>query len=482
MESTAAQITHSKQNWTGFLTTAARLYKYPYPEQLMIYAQRPNATACASYELWNKRMGRFVHRHSQGIALIDATGDTPRLKYVFDVSDTGGREQSHRPLLWEMRSEHEDIVSSVLEREYGVSGRDGLADQIRAVAAQLADQHWQDNRRDILYNIDGSYAAEYDEFNQEAAFVQATAISITYAALSRCGFDPDESIDNVEYLNVFDFNTPNAVTALGTAVSAGTEQLLRQIERTVKQYEQEKERSADHERDQLQAERGLSDSRPDHDSAANGGDRQVREDAETVSDGASANVLQFPAAVREAVPAPVGDRADGDRAAANDDAAAYGIGGRDGSVESVRSDEVGTPDKRDSEPGGRDRDAGADLQLISEAEQISLIEAEAGNASASFVSQQDIDDVLFRGSGFQSGKFRIYEFNKSQNPDTKAAVAFLKKEFGIGGGSYTYRNEMRGMADHDSKGLSFSAGDSKEKLVLSWTKVHRRIGEHITYE
>ena len=489
VESTAAQITHSKQNWTGFLTTAARLYKYPYPEQLMIYAQRPNATACASYELWNKRMGRFVHRHSQGIALIDATGDTPRLKYVFDVSDTGGREQSHRPLLWEMRSEHEDIVSSALEREYGVSGRDGLADQIRAVAAQLADQHWQDNRRDILYNIDGSYAAEYDEFNQEAAFVQATAISITYAALSRCGFDPDESIDNVEYLNVFDFNTPNAVTALGTAVSAGTEQLLRQIERTVKQYEQDKERSAEHERDQLQTERGLSDSRPDHDSAANGGNRQVREDAETVSDGASANVLQFPVVVGEAVPAPVGDRADGERAAANDDAAAYGIGGRDGSVESVRSDEVGGLDEQSESASGGNDTGGADLQLKppeqlslfpSEAEQIAAIsQAESEQPSAFSFPQAEIDAELCSGSGYEGGKIRIYAFfQREQN--NKARAAFLKKEYGsYYGHSHTFLDNTNGFIDYSSKGMNIRRSATNQEQTVSWSVMAKRTGEII---
>ncbi len=489
MESTAAQITYSKQDWTGFLTAAARLYKYPYPEQLMIYAQRPNATACASYELWNKRMGRFVHRHSQGIALIDATGDAPRLKYVFDVSDTGGSRQSRRPLLWEMRSEHEDTVSSALECAYGVSGKDGFADQIRAIAAQLADQHWQENRRDILYNIDGSYAAEYDEFNQEAAFVQATAISITYAALSRCGFDPDESIDNVEYLNVFDFNTPNAVAALGTAVSAGAEQLLRQIERTVKQYEQEKERSAEHERDQLQAERGLSDSRPDDGGTADGGNRQVWEDAETVSDGASLNVLQFPAAVREAVPASVGDRADGERAAANDDAPAHAIGGRDGSVESVQSDEVGGLDEQPESPSGGNDLSGVDLQLRppeqlslfpSEAEQIAAIsQAESEQPSAFLLPQAEIDAELCRGSGYEGGKIRIYAFFQKERSN-KERAAFLKEEYGsYYGHSHTFLDGTSGFVDYSRKGMIIRRKSTNQEQTISWTIMGKRIGEII---
>ena len=170
IDSTTEQITRSKQNWTAFLRTAAQLYKYPYAEQVMIYAQRPDAKACAEYDLWNRRMGRYVRRGSKGIALIDSSGDRPRLKYVFDISDTGGREHSLRPLLWELRLEHEDAVSDSLHNRFGVSAREGFIEQIRSIAALFADDYWQDNRGDLLYNIDGSYASEYDEFNQEAVF------------------------------------------------------------------------------------------------------------------------------------------------------------------------------------------------------------------------------------------------------------------------------------------------------------------------
>ena len=233
IDSITEQITRSKQNWTAFLRTAAQLYKYPDAEQVMIYAQRTDAKACAEYDLWNRRMGRYVRRGSKGIALIDSSGDRPRLKYVFDISDTGGREHSLRPLLWELRLEHEDAVSDALHNRFGISAREGFIEQIRSIATRFADDYWQDNRGDLLYNIDGSYAAEYDEFNQEAAFTQTAALGITYVTLTRCGFDPEDFIDNVEYLNVFDFNTPNAVNALGMAVSSGAEQLLRHIEVTV---------------------------------------------------------------------------------------------------------------------------------------------------------------------------------------------------------------------------------------------------------
>lgn len=187
IDSTTEQITRSKQNWTAFLRTAAQLYKYPYAEQVMIYAQRPDAKACAEYDLWNRRMGRYVRRGSKGIALIDSSGDRPRLKYVFDISDTGGREHSLRPLLWELRLEHEDVVSDALHNRFGISAREGFIEQIRSIAALFADDYWQDNRGDLLYNIDGSYASEYDEFNQEAAFTQTAALGITYVTLTRCG-------------------------------------------------------------------------------------------------------------------------------------------------------------------------------------------------------------------------------------------------------------------------------------------------------
>ena len=183
-EQAARQLTGSRERWTAFLTTAARLYKYPYDEQLLIFAQRPEATACAEYGFWNEKMRRYVRRGSKGIALIDASGGKPRLRYVFDVSDTGGGENSRRPFLWELNPEHEDAVSAMLEREYDVPGDKGLADQLERIAAQMADEYWQDNRRNILYIIDDSYLEDYDEFNIGVQFRSAVTVSITYALMS----------------------------------------------------------------------------------------------------------------------------------------------------------------------------------------------------------------------------------------------------------------------------------------------------------
>ena len=319
---TAGQITGSYQKWTAFLTTAARLYKYPYNEQLMIFAQRPEATACAEYDLWNKQMRRYVRRGSKGIALIDTTGDNPKLRYVFDVSDTGGGENSRRPYFWEYQPEHRDVVSAALERRFDVSGENGLADQLERVAAQLVDEYWNNHGRDILGTVDDSFLEEYDDFNIGVAFRNAAVVSTTYALLSRCGMEPGEYFEHEDFLNVFDFNTPQTVAALGTAISQSSEQVLRQIEVTIKNYEREKvaERSESHERTDLHAERGLSDSRFEPERTAADPVGQVREDAEELSEGTSPGAVEQPAAVGEAVPPSEGDRRNSEQPSGTDDA------------------------------------------------------------------------------------------------------------------------------------------------------------------
>ena len=228
------QITGSYRGWTGFLTTAARLYKYPYAEQVMIHAQRPDATACAEYDFWNEKMGRYVRRGSKGIALIDSSGERPRLRYVFDVSDTGGREFPKSRYLWEYRAEHADAVSAMLESRYGVDGKGGLPDQLERIASQLAEEYWRDYKRDILAIVDDSFLYGYDEFNVGAAFQSAAVVSIAYSLMSRCGLEADDRFEHEDFLSIFDFNTPEAAAELGTAVSRINGEVLRQIEVTIK--------------------------------------------------------------------------------------------------------------------------------------------------------------------------------------------------------------------------------------------------------
>ncbi|MDD3513515.1 MAG: hypothetical protein PHV21_05895, partial [Synergistaceae bacterium] len=389
----AQQLTGSRERWTAFLTTAARLYKYPYHELLMIYAQKPDATACADYDFWNEKMRRYVRRGAKGIALIDTGGDKPRLKYVFDVSDTGGRENSRRPFLWKLNPKHADAVSAMLEREYEVSGTDSLAEQLQGIAAQMADEYWLDNRRDILYNIDGSFLEDYDEFNAGVAFREAATVSISYMLMKRCGIDPNEYFEHEDFLSVFDFNTPAAVAALGTAASQISQQILRQIEITVKNHEREHlaERSASNERTDLHQERGLPDSRSD-DHGADGEHRQIWEDAQNIPEGVSPGAVQQPDFVGEAVSAPAGDRADDEQPDRADDAGNDEIGRRDGEPESLRPDALGGPDEQSESPGRRNVPGGAYLQLSlfpTEQEQVQRI-AESEKPSAFSLPQQDI--------------------------------------------------------------------------------------------
>lgn len=290
------QITGSYRGWTGFLTTAARLYKYPYAEQVMIHAQRPDATACAEYDFWNEKMGRYVRRGSKGIALIDSSGERPRLRYVFDVSDTGGREFPKSRYLWEYREEHADAVSAMLESRYGVDGKGGLPNQLERIASQLAEEYWRDYKRDILAIVDDSFLYGYDEFNVGAAFQSAAAVSIAYSLMSRCGLEADDRFEHEDFLSIFDFNTPEAAAELGTAVSRINGEVLRQIEVTIKNYEREKlaERSHSHDRTDLHQERGLPDSRPDAERDAGGRETpgQVRETAQELPSGAQTGAVQ----------------------------------------------------------------------------------------------------------------------------------------------------------------------------------------------
>ena len=397
-EKVAVQLTGSWQEWAGFLTTAARLYKYPYHEQLMIYAQRPDATACAEYDLWNDRMGRYVRRGSKGIALVDDSGDRPRLRYVFDISDTGTREHSRTPWLWQLEERHIGPVSAMLERNYDVSSND-LAQQLADVAAKLAEEYWDEHRQDILYIVDGSFLEEYDEYNIEVQFKSAATVSITYALMSRCGLEPEQYFGHEDFMPIFDFNTPAAIGALGTAVSQVNQQVLRQIGVTIQNYEREQlaERSVTHgEQPDLHEERRLPDSRPEPDRAAAEAPGQVRQDAQSVPEGAPAHPVQPAADEREAVPAPSGDRRDREQPSGADDAPAGRGGGRDGGTESPRSDAVGGPDEHLQGPGGGDPDGGAYQQLtlnlfLSEAEQIQKIdEAESVKtpSASSFAQEQ----------------------------------------------------------------------------------------------
>ena len=446
-EQVSTRLVGSWKEWTAFLTTAARLYKYPFHEQMMIYAQRPDATACAEYDLWNEKMGRYVRRGSKGIALVDDSGDRPRLRYVFDISDTGTRPNSRTPWLWQLEEQHKGPVSAMLERSYGVAG-DDLAQQLTDVAGKLASEYWDEHQQDFRYIVDGSFLEEYDDFNIEVQFKAAATVSIAYALMSRCGLEPEQYFGHEDFMPIFDFNTPATVGALGTAVSQVNQQVLRQIGVTIQNYEREHlaERSVTHgEQPDLHEERRLPDSRLEVDRAAAEAPGQVRQAAESLPEGTPAPDLQSAADDREAVPAPLGDRRDGEQTPRTDDAPVGGVGGRDGGAESPRSDALGGSDEHLQGTGRGDSDGGAYQQLtlnlfLSEAEQIQKIdEAESVKTSSAFSFAQEQSQPEAADHEAAEAKPTLRELHEKYKPIVLEAVTQDSR----------YRNAC-GHSDHES--------------------------------
>ena len=486
-QQTAKELTRYWENWTDYLTTASRLYKYSYADQLMIYAQRPDATACASFDLWNDRMNRYIRRGSKGIALLDQSSSVPRLHYVFDVSDTGVRRNSRDPDMWQLGPDLVQPVSEMLAREYGVQ-QENLGQQIADICGRLVDSYWDNNSGDILDIVDGSLLMGYDEAGQEFQLKSAAAISITYAVLERCGFEPEGHFDRDDFQAIFSFSTPAAVYALGTAVSECSRELLRSIERTVKttirrrnversQYEYEQQ-----ERDLLESRR-LSASEPDP-APAGESIGQVRATAPDLPDEASPGTVQLDAPVGNSASAPVGSGAERGEPDTADHAEAAGA--ESGSEQRAASDGVGAAHEQPERTGRGTGDERADLQLSffdaripTEAEQIeSIDQAESEKSPSAFsLSQADIENALRRGSNFENSKLRIWKIYQLQ-PDRNLRAKALAKEYapnGPGGSSHTYLDGSRGWLDHDSKGLTFEHYPDHQKILLRWNQVEKYI-------
>ena len=484
---TANGLTRYWENWTDYLTTASRLYKYSFADQLMIYAQRPDATACASFDIWNNRMNRYVRRGSKGIALLDQSSSVPRLHYVFDVSDTGVRRNSRDPEVWQLGPDLMQPVSEMIAREYGVY-HERLSQQISDLTGKLVDSYWDNNSGDILDIVDGSFLIDYDEAGQEFQFKSAAAISILYTVLERCGLEPDGHFDRDDFQAIFSFSTPAAVYALGTAVSECSRDVLRNIERTVKttirrrnversQYEYEQQ-----ERDLLDR-RGLPAPEPDP-APAGESTGQIRQTAPDLPDEASPGAVQFDAPVGDSASAPVGSGTDGREPDAADHAGTAEA--EPGSEQRAASDGVGAAHEQPESTGRGTGDERADLQLSffdvaipTEAEQIeSIDQAESEKSPSAFVlSQAEIENALRRGSNFEDSKLRIWQINQMQ-PDRKLRAKALAKEYapyGPGGSSHTYLDGSSGWLDHDSKGLTFEHYPDHRKTLLRWDRVEKYI-------
>ena len=495
---TARQVTGSFGEWTAFLETMGRLYKYPFHEQLMIFAQKPNATACADYDLWNKQMGRYVRRGSKGIALLDTTGDNPRLRYVFDVSDTGGRENSRRLNLWEYKDEHHDSVTADLENRFGVSGEKGLADQLEQIASKLVTEYWNDNRRDILGILADSFPPEYDDYNVEVAFRNAAAVSTTYALMSRCGLNPGDYFEHEDFLSVFDFNTRDTIAVLGSAISNSSEQILRQIAITVKNQEREAslqrqaERTQDYEEQaELHAEWGLPDSRSNPIRNRDETLGQVRSHEEEVSAGESSGAVEQHDFVGDAVPASEGNRRDGEPETGTDDARTDEAERRDGGAESQQPDDVDGLDEQPQASGRRGNSRRTDSQLSgqltlfdvglfpTEQEQIAIIdEAESVYPSAFSFAQSDIDDVLRLASNTEDTRIVVAAAFQKQKPIEEIAE-LLKKEYHGGAGIKSDNGEFSVWYAEDGIHLAKgrTARYSRAAQVVSWETAAERIGQ-----
>lgn len=475
-EYTAEHLTSSLANWTGFLTTVGRLYKYPYHEQLMIYAQRPDATACADYELWNNKMNRFVRRGSTGIALLDSTGDKPKLKYVFDVSDTGGRENSRRPFLWEMQDHHNEPILEMLSEKFDVE-KSSLFEAFDIIARNLSKEYYEDHREDIRYLTENSFLEEYDEDNLQSAFVDAAAVSTAYTLMKRCGLETEEYFSHEDFLPIFDFNAADAVYLLGTAISEQSEKVFRQIAITITKVE--RERSSEHEQHHLSEERGLSDTKPEH-SLAGTAFGQIREDAQNIPSGTSDSFVQLPDPERETLSPSVGDRPNSSQTYGTD----YDrfTENADTSRQDDPSDGMGGIHEQ-LEIAGRGTDTGgANLQLTlfpTEEEQIQRI-AESKMPSAFSLSLAEIEHELLRGTGTQDGKFRVHQLYQSM-PDRKTAIDFLKQEYGFYGHSHTFIDGTSGFIDYQpSKGMVIQHYPSNNNVALKWEDVEKHLRALVT--
>ena len=473
------QITSGWEPWTGFLTMAARLYKYPFADQLMIYKQRPDATACAEYGLWNNTMGRYIKRGSKGIALLDSNGDTPRLRYVFDVSDTGVRQNS-RPLpQWEMRDEFHIPVMAALECAFGVAGTDGLLMQLTEIAEVLAGDYWERNAPELIGILADCYLSQYDSAAVGDTFRMTAANSIRYALYTRCTDTPNAFFSYTDFQGIFDFNTQAAANTLGTAVSNISGQVFREIEAAIRTYE--RERSHYHDRTDLHTAGRLSDPQPPNEPEPVGTPGPVREHAESVSSGAPGADLQPPMPDRAAVPASSGssahrnpaDGAADDRTAQEESAPEQGDG----------SAGVGPAYEQPESSGGGDHSGRADLHLNfdgseqlsllnlmdvppSEAEQIRRIdEAERAMPSAFSVPQAVIDQFLRFGSNTADSRMNIVsEFSKGK--PISVLVPFLRTQYHGGYGI-------------EADGVQYSAWYADDGIMISAGKAARYANPHV---
>ena len=499
-DETSLKITGNYLDWLSFLTTASRLYKYPYHDQLMIYAQRPDASACAAYELWNGTMHRYIRRGAKGIALLNPTANGMRIRYVFDVSDTGTRADSRNVDVWQLTEAAEPAVRKMLAEEFSADASMRLVQQIEQLAERQALAYWNEHRRDILDSVDDSALSEYDDFAAGASFRKAAAASISAVIQTRCELEPE--LLREDFQEVMDWNTPAAAAELGTAVSTIAEQVLRQIERTVRNAE----RSMEHERTEVHTARGLPAAGNETDRRGTAAAGQVRDDAPAVSGERASGAVYAAAPERAVDDAPARNRAERAESAEPPDADPAEAKRRDRGHEGGESDALGSADEQPETSGGGNDSFGADLQLSgytpqleqmsfflpTENEQIQLVdnfEAESAQAPFAFsVPQEVVDEFLRSGSNMSGGKRRIYQyFTETPARSMTEKANFLKDEYGIGGRSPAVSGADGSNEAHDSKGIVLQKNGCAP-VKMQWTKAAARIdtlirqGQYLTQD
>ena len=499
-DETSLKITGNYLDWLSFLTTASRLYKYPYHDQLMIYAQRPDASACAAYELWNGTMHRYIRRGAKGIALLNPTANGMRIRYIFDVSDTGTRADSRNVDVWQLTEAAEPAVRKMLAEEFSADASMRLAAQIDQLAERQALAYWNEHRRDILDSVDDSALSEYDDFAAGASFRKAAAASISAVIQTRCGLEPE--LLREDFQEVMDWNTPAAAAELGKAVSTIAEQVLRQIERTVRNAE----RSMEHERTEVHTARGLPAAGNETDRRGTAAAGQVRDDAPAVSGERASGAVYAAAPERAVDDAPARNRAERAESAEPPDADPAEAKRRDRGHEGGESDALGSADEQPETSGGGNDSFGADLQLSgytpqleqmsfflpTENEQIQLVdnfEAESAQAPFAFsVPQEVVDEFLRSGSNMSGGKRRIYQyFTETPARSMTEKANFLKDEYGIGGRSPAVSGADGSNEAHDSKGIVLQKNGCAP-VKMQWTKAAARIdtlirqGQYLTQD
>ena len=520
---TGRTVTRNPQAWQGFLSSACRNYKCRFDEQLLIYAQRPDAIAVTTIEVWNKLFKRWVNKDSKGIAVFDTKGRRNTLKYYFDVSDTHEGYYGSRPVpIWQVNERYEQAVMERLSDRFGEVESDSLAEVLMETAKNAVEDNLQDYTAQLKDCIEGSFLEGLDDFNIEVMYRELAVNSVAYMLMTRCGIDAAEYFDREDFGAIVNFNTPQTLNAIGIATSDIAEMALREISLAIRNVQiaekgknrtfapkpqsrydigrTQPERSENNGRNHLHQTGRLSYTRPNITDRARNSAWQIRTDAQGLSGEAQEGDLPQPADIGRTERTPAPDRADGvTEVRASDEAALQGTG-RDGGTERESTDAVGTGNERHPQPSGGSDTERADLQLTEGGEQLSIateeevkanlptvdeqiemmVEAEDEKSSAFSVSQEDIDAILTKGSGVEDGKYRIYrQFWKHE--DSKSNIAFLKKEYGTGSSPVTFSDGTKGYAWHDGKGISIDRhGISTEHdLILTWAKVEKRLRELI---